>query len=34
MRAAVHTIAKRFLVEELRNGLPGGAKVPALSEQR
>lgn len=34
LRAAVHTIAKRLLVEDLSNGLPDRAKVPALSAQR
>ncbi|MFE7273593.1 MDR family MFS transporter [Streptomyces sp. NPDC057623] len=34
LRAAVHTIAKRLLVEDLSDGLPRRAKEPALSEQR
>ncbi|MFE6623397.1 MDR family MFS transporter [Streptomyces sp. NPDC057740] len=33
LRAAVHTIAKRLLVEDLSNGLPEQAKAPALSER-
>ncbi|MFF7159861.1 MDR family MFS transporter [Streptomyces sp. NPDC008086] len=33
LRAAVHTIAKRLLVEDLSNGLPERAKAPALSER-
>lgn len=34
LRAAVHTIAKRLLIEDLSEGLPGRAKEPALSESR
>ncbi|MFE5812094.1 MDR family MFS transporter [Streptomyces sp. NPDC056479] len=32
LRAAVHTIAKRLLVEDLNEGLTGRVKEPALSE--
>lgn len=34
LRAAVHTIAKRLLLEDLTDGLPGRTKEPALSESR
>ncbi|WP_369174087.1 MDR family MFS transporter [Streptomyces sp. R28] len=34
LRSAVHTIAKRLLVEDLSAGLPGRAKEPALSKSR
>ncbi|MCL8012110.1 MDR family MFS transporter [Streptomyces sp. AS02] len=34
LRAAVHTIAKRLLLEDLTHGLPSREKEPALSESR